>query len=366
MRVPFSNLQVQYEQIKTEIDEAISRSIQQSAFIGGEAVERFESLFKKVAGTNFCISCANGTDALYIAMRGMGLRNGDEVITTAHSWFSTSEAITQAGGRPIFCDTTDDGFCINPALIEEKITERTVGILPVHLYGHPAAMEKIMRIAQKHELWVIEDCAQAHLARLNEKIVGSFGHAATYSFYPGKNLGAMGDAGAIVTNSASLAEWYSLFARHGGKGKHLMEGVNSRMDAIQAAILSAKIPYLPTWTEQRVAAAAYYSKGLSGIEGVSTPITSRDSYHVFHLYTILCDRRDELRLYLGSNGVETNINYPLALPFLPAYSDRRYQECDFPVAYRNQHRILSLPMFAEISAKEQDYVIGLIRNFYIR
>ena len=364
MRVPFSNLLAQYEQIKTEIDDAISQSIQRSLFIGGEAVEEFERLFRKMAGTDFCISCANGTDALYIAMRGMGLKSGDEVITTAHSWFSTSEAITQAGGTPIFCDTTGDGFCIDPDFISEKITEKTVGILPVHLYGHPAEMARIMKIAQDNGLWVIEDCAQAHLARLNDRNVGTFGHAATYSFYPGKNLGAMGDAGAIVTNNAELAEWCSLFARHGGKGRHLMEGINSRMDAMQAAVLNAKMPYLPKWTEQRVAAAKYYSNGLSGIDSVSTPITQGDAYHVFHLYTIICDKRDELRIYLERNGVQTNVNYPIALPFLPPYSDRRYGETDFPAAHRNQSEILSLPIFAEISTQEQDYVIGLIRKFY--
>ena len=363
-QVPFGNLLAQYEQIKMEIDEAISYTIRQSAFIGGEAVEKFEQIFSKLIGARHCISCANGTDALYIAMRGLGITAGDEVITTAHSWFSTSEAITQAGGRVVFCDTSEDTFCINPDLIADKITERTVGIVPVHLYGHPANMERIMQIASSHDLWVLEDCAQAHMASLRGQAVGTFGVAATYSFYPGKNLGAMGDAGAIVTNNADFAEWCSLFARHGGKGMHVLEGINSRMDGIQAAILNAKIPHLVEWTAARRKAAAYYNSCLSDISELRTPATEDGAHHVFHLYTVLSARRDELRRYLKENGVETNVNYPVALPFLPAYASFQYSPEQYPVAFANQSRILSLPLYPEITRDQQDYVSSLIHRFY--
>src|SRR6266478_2440511 len=206
MNVPFVDLHAQYLSIKSEIDAAISEVIAQSAFIRGPHVERFEKAWAKTLGVKHCVSCANGTDALYIAMRALGVKPGDEVITTAHSWISTSETITQAGGRVVFCDTDYGTFTIDPALIESKITSATVGIIPVHLYGQPADMEAIMAIAKKHNVWVIEDCAQAHMARYKGQLVGTFGDIATFSFYPGKNLGAYGDAGCVVTNFVHLAD----------------------------------------------------------------------------------------------------------------------------------------------------------------
>jgi dTDP-4-amino-4,6-dideoxygalactose transaminase len=363
-RVPFVDLLAQYEELKDEIDSAIADTIRNSAFIGGKNVEDFEQRFSRLLDVKHCVSCANGTDALYITLKALGLKRGDEVITTAHSWISTSEAVTQAGGKVVFCDTTADTFCINEDLIEEKVTNKTVGLIPVHLYGHPAEMNKIMEIASKYKLWVVEDCAQAHMAGLQGKNVGSFGNAATFSFYPGKNLGAMGDAGAIITNDDNLAEWISLFSKHGGKGKHVIEGINSRMDGIQAAILNAKMPHLREWTTARRNAASYYNEKLAQVTEISSPITRHEAFHVFHLYTLLCNKRDELRLFLKNHGVETNINYPVALPFLPAYA---YLSCfanQFPIAYSNQSRILSLPLFPEISRDQQDYVCALISKFY--
>ena len=225
MKIPFVDLHAQYLSIKPEIDTAIAEVIAQSAYIRGPKVDAFEQAWAKTLGVKHCVSCANGTDALYIAMRALGVKPGDEVITTAHSWISTSETITQAGGRVAFCDTDNDTFTINLALIEAKITSRTVGIIPVHLYGQPADMDAIMAIAKKHKLWVIEDCAQAHLARYKGKLVGTFGKAATFSFYPGKNLGAYGDAGCAVTNDDQLADWMTTFARHGGKGEHVKASI---------------------------------------------------------------------------------------------------------------------------------------------
>ncbi len=222
MTIPFVDLHAQYLSIKSEIDAAIGEVIAQSAFIRGRHVERFEKAWAKTLGVKHCVSCANGTDALYIAIRALGVKPGDEVITTAHSWISTSETITQAGGRVVFCDTDNETFTIDPALIETKITSATVGIIPVHLYGQPADMDPIMAIARKHNLWVIEDSAQAHTAKYKGQVVGTFGNAATFSFYPGKNLGAYGDAGCVVTNDDHLAEWAAAFARHGGKGEHVM------------------------------------------------------------------------------------------------------------------------------------------------
>ena len=339
--------------------------IRDNAFIRGPYVDAFEREFAEAVEIRHCVSCANGTDALYLAMAALKVRPGDEVITTAHSWISTSAMITHAGASVVFADTDGATFTIDPAAIEAAITPRTVGIIPVHLYGQPADMDAIMAIARKHKLWVIEDCAQAHLARYKGQQVGTFGNAATYSFYPGKNLGAMGDAGAVVTNDTALAERMAMLARHGGliKHQHHIEGINSRLDGLQAAILSAKLPHLPAWTKARRDAADVYDAGLNQIEDVVVPQVGADRTHVYHLYTIQHPRRDALAAHLRAHGVQTAINYPIALPFLEAYSRLEARPERFPNAHRDQSRILSLPMFAEITRAQQDEVIELVRGF---
>ena len=365
MPVPFADLQLQYQTLKGAIDEAIASVIRESSFIRGRHVDQFEQEFAAVAEIRHCVSCANGTDAIWLAIKALGLRPGDEILTTAHSWISTSAMITHAGGTVVFCDTDGVTFTISPEAIESAITPRTVGIIPVHLYGQPADMDAIMTIANKHKLWVIEDCAQAHLARYRDRPIGSFGQAASYSFYPGKNLGAMGDAGAVVTNDAHLAERMTMLARHGGllKHQHEIEGVNSRLDGLQAAILSAKLPHLRAWTVARQEAAKFYDTGLNQIRDVTIPQIKPDRSHVYHLYTICHPARDELARYLNAKGVQTGINYPTALPFLPAYSRYRHRPEQFPNAYADQGRILSLPMFAEIRREQQEEVIRHIREF---
>jgi dTDP-4-amino-4,6-dideoxygalactose transaminase len=364
MKVPFVDLHAQYLSIKEEIDAAIAEVIAQSAFIRGPQVDRFEQNWAAKLGIKRCVSCANGTDALYIAMRGLGLKPGDEVITSAHSWIATSETITQAGGRVVFCDTDDATFTIDSKEIEEKITSATVGIIPVHLYGQPADMGAIMAIARKHKLWVIEDCAQAHLARYNSQLVGTFGNAATFSFYPGKNLGAYGDAGCIVTNDDQQADWMATFARHGGKGDHVMEGINSRMDGLQGAILNAKLPFLDGWTMARRKVAARYDEMLRGVGDIRTPKIGRDRDHVYHLYVIRTQQRDALRKRLANAGIDTVLNYPKALPFYPAYSYLRHKPADFPVAYAHQSRILSVPIYPEITDEMIEYVSCEIKNAF--
>ena len=364
MKVPFVDLHAQYLGIKPEIDAAIQDVIANSAYIRGPQVDQFEKAWAETLGVKHCVSCANGTDALYIAMRGLGLKKGDEVITTAHSWIATSETITQAGGRVVFCDTDDDTFNLNPALIESKITSRTVGIVPVHLYGQPADMDAIMAIAKKHKLWVIEDCAQSHLARYKGKLVGTFGHAATFSFYPGKNLGAYGDAGCIVTNDDTLADWTATFARHGGKGEHVMEGVNSRMDGLQGAVLNVKLPHLKTWIDVRRRVAARYDALLKNVGDIITPKVAPGRDHVYHLYVIRTGKRDALKKHLSDAGIATVLNYPKALPFYPAYAYLGHTPKDFPVAYANQSRILSLPIYPEMSEEMISYVTGKTVEFF--
>jgi dTDP-4-amino-4,6-dideoxygalactose transaminase len=361
-KIPFADLYSQYLSIKPEIDDAIAAVIRESAFIRGPYVERFETEFAEALGVPHCVSCANGTDALHIAMHALGIQPGDEVITTAHSWIATSETITQAGGRVVFCDTERDSFNIDAAQIEAKITPRTVGIIPVHLYGQAADMGAIMTIARKHGLWVIEDCAQAHLARYKGRLVGTFGQAATFSFYPGKNLGAMGDAGAIVTRDADLARRMAMFARHGGlgKGDHQIEGINSRLDGMQAAILSVKLRHLASWTRARQDKAKIYDTALAQVQDLSTPRWLDGLEHVYHVYAVRHDRRDDLARRLAEQGVQTVINYPVALPFLPAYQRLGHQPEDFPNAWHNQSRVLSLPLYPELPEEQQAQVVQAV------
>ena len=363
--VPFADLHAQYLSIKDGIDAAIAEVIRTSAFIRGPFVERFEHEFAVAMQAKHCVSCANGTDSLYIAMRALGVKPGDEVIAPAHSWISTTETITQAGGNVVFCDTDASSYTIDPAQIEAKITPRTVGIIPVHLYGQPADMDAIMAIAAKHKLWVIEDCAQAHLARCNGRQVGTMGTAASFSFYPGKNLGAMGDAGAIVTNDKALADRMAMIARHGGltKGDHQIEGINSRLDGVQAAVLSVKLPYLTSWTQRRREIAAEYDRNLAGIAGLALPVVAPGREHVYHLYVVRHEQRDMLSTHLKTNGIQTVVNYPVALPFLPAYARLGLQPQQFPNAHHNQSRVLSLPIFPEITTEQIQLVVGAIGSF---
>ena len=365
VHVPFADLHAQYLTIKSDMDRAIAEVIRTSAFIRGPFVQKFETEFAAAMGLEHCVSCANGTDSLYIAMHALGVKPGDEVIAPAHSWISTTETITQAGAKVVFCDTDADTYTIDPAKIEALITPRTVGIIPVHLYGQPADMDPILALAAKHNLWVIEDCAQAHLARYKGRLVGTMGSAASYSFYPGKNLGAMGDAGALCTNDKDLADRMGMFARHGGlvKGDHQIEGINSRLDGLQAAILSVKLPYLAGWTARRQQVAAEYASLLRDIDGVDLPISAAGRDHVYHLYVIRNEKRDALAKHLQANGIQTVVSYPVALPFLPCYQRFGHKQGDFPNAFHNQSRVLSLPIFPEMTSAQLEHVATTLGSF---
>ena len=363
MSIPFVDLHRQYVALQKEIDAAILEVIQESSFIRGPHVEEFEKKFGELLGMPHCISCANGTDAIYIVLRGLGIGPGDEVITTAHSWISTSETITQAGARVVFVDTERDTYCIDPSKLEAKINKKTKAIIPVHLYGHSADMEPILAIAQKYGLKVIEDCAQAHLASYHEQMTGTMGDAATFSFYPGKNLGAMGDAGCIVTKDTNLADFCATYARHGGKNEHVMEGINSRMDGLQAAILNVKISHLVSWTKERRALACIYNEELGKIPGITTPVERPGCKHVYHLYVIRCEKRDSLRAHLTRKKIGTVLNYPKALPFYKAYAFLKHRPTDFPNAHHHQERILSIPIFPFMKMEEQKEIIQAIQDF---
>lgn len=364
--VPFNDLNAQYVGLKSEIDTAISDVIEHSSFVRGPYVSKFEEEFSKTIGSKYCVSCANGTDALYIAMKALGLESGDEVIAPAHTWISTTSTITQAGGEVVFCDTDEDKFTLNPELLESLLTKNTVGIIPVHLYGQPADMDPIMSFAKKHNLWVIEDCAQAHLAEYKGKTLGTIGDIGTFSFYPGKNLGAMGDAGAAVTPNNQLAKKMAMIARHGGlsKGDHQIEGINSRLDGIQAAILSVKLPKLLEWTQSRRTLAARYSSGLQDVNSIQTPAVADYSNHAWHLYVIKVPNRNDLSEYLKARNIQTVVNYPVSLPFLPAYARKKHVPSDFPSAFKNQSQVLSLPIYPDMPESYVDYVIESIKDFY--
>lgn len=359
----FVDLKAQHDSLEPGLSETIARVIRESAFVRGADVEAFETAFAKLCEVKHCVSCANGTDAIYIALRALGAGPGDEVITTAHSWISTSETITQTGARAVFADTEDDFFTIDPDDIVRKITPRTKGIIPVHLFGQPADMPRIMEIARAHGLWVIEDSAQAHLARQDGKLIGLFGDVATFSFYPGKNLGAMGDAGCLVTNRDDIAEFSALFARHGGKNDHQIEGICSRMDGLQAAVLNVKMVALQNWNQKREQIAKRYDALFAGDRTIVTPARRSGADHVYHLYVIRHQSRDQLREWLGEKNIPTGIHYPKPLPLYRAYEYLGHTETDFPVATQHAREILSLPMHPYLSELEQDEVVAAVKAF---
>jgi dTDP-4-amino-4,6-dideoxygalactose transaminase len=363
MNVPFVDLYAQYLSIKDEIDESIKNVITESAYIGGTFVKAFEEAFARDYGVNNCVSVANGTDAIYIAMRMLGIKEGDEVITTAHSWISTSEAISQTGARPIFVDV-DEYYTIDTSKIETVITSKTKAIIPVHLYGQPADMTKIMEIASKHGLFVIEDCAQSHYAEWHGKRVGTFGDVATFSFFPGKNLGAYGDAGGILTNNDELASKMRMFANHGAlkKHHHVIEGINSRLDGMQAAILNAKLPHIHKWTKKRQQVARWYDQYLSEIKGVTKPKIREGACHVYHLYVIQIAGREAVMADLLLAGIQTAVHYPTALPLLEAYEYLNCQPGQFPNAESNQSRILSLPIYPELTEDTVQLICNKLNN----
>jgi dTDP-4-amino-4,6-dideoxygalactose transaminase len=366
MEIPFVDLKAQYLSIKDEIDTAIQNVIKETAFVKGKYVQKFEEDYATSYGVKHVVSCANGTDAIYIVLKALDIGPGDEVITTALSWISTSQTITQAGARVVFVDIDPDYYTIDTTKIEEKITEKTKAIIPVHLYGQPADMTEIMAIADKYNLKVIEDCAQAHFAEWQGQKVGTFGNAGTFSFFPGKNLGAYGDAGCIVTKDDGLAEKARMFANHGALKKHFheVEGINSRLDGIQASILSVKLKYIHRWTDLRIQRAAIYSELLENISGLALPLIQHDAKHVFHLFAIRSQNRDDLQNHLKQNGITTGIHYPTALPFLRAYNYLGHVPDDFPVAYRYPHEILSLPIYPELAEKALSEIVNIIKTVF--
>lgn len=358
MIVPFVDLKAHHGPLQEELLETLGQVVSHSAFIRGQHVEQFEKDFSTYIGASHCIGVGNGTDALYVSLSALDVGPGDEVITVANSFIATSEAITRTGAKVVFVDCDPTSYTIDVDRIKCCISSKTKAIIPVHLYGYPAKMDAIMDIAKRYNLRVIEDAAQAHGAIFQNGKVGTLGDCACFSFYPGKNLGAMGDAGAIVTNNDLLAKRARMFANHGRMSKydHEFEGINSRMDGFQGAVLGVKLTHLDDWNNRRREVAHRYDEALSGI--CRTPRVSENVHHVYHLYVVRVGRRDEVRTKLSERGISTGIHYPIPLPSLKAYQYLGHQPNDFPVTNRLKGEILSLPIHGEIREEEVNYVIG--------
>ncbi|MBX3016019.1 MAG: DegT/DnrJ/EryC1/StrS family aminotransferase [Caldilineaceae bacterium] len=362
--IPLVDLHAQYIAIRTDIDQAIQQVIDTTSFIMGPAVRHFEDAFAAFCGTQHCVGVSNGTAALALALRALGIGPGAEVITASHTFIATAEAISNVGATPVFVDIDPVTYTIDPAAAATAITPQTRALLPVHLYGQPAAMTALKQLAQAHGLAVIEDAAQAHGATWQGNRAGNLADIACFSFYPGKNLGAYGDAGAITTNDATLAESVRLLRNHGRRSKyvHDLVGANERIDTLQAAILAAKLPYLATWIAQRQALAARYHTLLADAE-VERPLVAPDATAAWHLYVIRTPQRDALLTFLKEHAVEAGIHYPVPLHLQPAYANLGYRRGDLPVTEAVADSCLSLPLYPEMSEAQQDRVVELIYTF---
>jgi len=362
--IPLADLQAQYQAIGEEIDAAIGRVISKSSFILGPEVANFEQAFAVYCGAEHCVGVSSGTAALELALRALGVGPGDEVITVAHTFIATAEAISAVGAKPVFVDIDAHTYNLAPEGFTEAITARTRAVMPVHLYGQPADMTRINRIAREHGLRVIEDAAQAHGATWEERRAGVLGDAACFSFYPGKNLGAYGDAGAVVTNQAEIAEQVRLLRNHGRRAKYLHEqiGFGERLDALQAAILGAKLPHLDDWIEARNRLAARYTSLLADLE-LELPQVAEEARHAWHLYVVRTPRRDEMLEHLHQHGIGAGVHYPIPLHLQPAYIELGYRKGDLPVTEAVADTCLSLPLYPEMTEEQQDRVVQCIAEF---
>ena len=367
MNIPFVDLKSQYAALKPDMDAAIQKVIDRTAFIMGSELDAFEKAFASFIGTKHAIGVNSGTDALHLALAALGVGPGDEVITVADTYIATCEAISHAGAKVVLVDVNPQTYNMDYTKIEKAITAKTKVILPVHLYGQPAEMDPIIDICNKHKLYLVEDCAQAHGSKYKGRKAGTFGDIACFSFYPGKNLGAYGDGGAILTNSDVWAEKINLLHNHGQKVKyeHLIVGYCHRLDNLQAAILGVKLPHLDSWNALRRNRADLYSQNLKNIPGIIPPKTLEGVEPVYHLYVIEVGggKRDALQAFLGQNGVSTGLHYPIPVHLQKAYAELGHKAGDFPVSEKLASCGLSLPMFAELSDEMILYACGKIREF---
>ncbi len=368
MKIPMLDLKGQYQTLRDEMIKALDDVMCNTQFILGPNVKKLEADVATYSNVAHGVGVANGSDAIHIALQGAGVGAGDEVICPAFTFFATAGAVARAGGTPVFADIDSQTFNICPKSLEAKITDKTKAIVVVHLYGQMADMEEIAEIAKKHNLVVVEDAAQAIGAKHNGKNVGELGTAATYSFFPSKNLGAYGDGGMIVTDDTDLADKMRVIRVHGSKPKyhHHVLGYNSRLDEMQAAVLNVKFSHLDTWGDMRRKNADYYTKQLNEklADTVVTPYIKEGNQHVFHQYTIRVPKRDELQKFLSENGIASMIYYPVPLHLQPVFAELGYKKGDLPVTDKATAEVISLPMFPELTTEQQDYIIEKMVEFY--
>jgi dTDP-4-amino-4,6-dideoxygalactose transaminase len=368
MNVPFLDLKIQYESIKQEIAVGVQSVLDNTAYILGKYVVEFEQEFATAHDVRHCIGLSSGTDAIHLALWTLQAQSGDEVIVPANTFIASAWGATLCGAQPVFVDCHPESYDIDPAKVEAAITKKTRAIVAVHLYGQPADMQPLKEIASRHNIHLVEDAAQAHLAEYKGKKVGGIGISAAFSFYPGKNLGAYGEAGALTTNDNEIARKARMFRDQGQSEKyhHDSYGHNYRMEAIQGAVLGVKLKYLPQWTEQRRAVAAKYRQLLGDLEQVSLPKEMPYAKHVYHLFVIRARRRDDLKAFLEQKGIGTGLHYPIPLHLQKAFQHLGYKKGDFPVAEKAADEILSLPMYPELTDQQIEYVCDSIREFYRR
>lgn len=372
MKVPLLDLQAQYATIRHEIQPVVNEVLESQRFILGPQVEAFEQEIAALCGTGFAIGVSSGTDALLISLMAAQIGWGDEVITTPYTFFATAGSIARTGAAPVFVDIDPQTYNINPTLIEEKITEKTRAIMPVHLYGQCADMQPILNVARKYNVIVIEDAAQAigseygGMADGKRRKAGDMGDFGCFSFFPSKNLGAFGDGGMVVANDAELALRVKKLRTHGGKDKYRndMVGMNGRLDALQAAILRVKLKHLEDWSAGRRRHAAYYDQAFAGIEEVQTPYSVPGGTHIYNQYIIRVPKRDELQIFLREHEVGNAIYYPIPLHLQECFDALNYQAGDFPEAEKAAQETLALPVYPELTPEQQHYVVETIREFY--
>ena len=373
MQVPFLDLKVQYQSIKPEVDAAIQKVIDNTAFILGEAVANFEQNFAKAHNAKHCIGVSSGTDGNHLTTWSMGIKPGDEVIIPANTFIATAWGITLCGATPVLVDCHPASYNLDPEKVEAAITPKTKAIVAVHLYGQPADMDRLKEIANQHNIFLIEDAAQAHLAEYNGEKVGGLSSASSFSFYPGKNLGAYGEAGAVLTNDDKLAGDLKMLREHGQSEKycHQSFGHNYRMEGIQGAVLGVKLKYLDKWTEGRRRAAAKYKELLSDVDEIKLPMELPYAKHVYHLFVIQVngnngkETRDKLQKFLGENGVASGLHYPIPLHQQNCFSFLDHKEGDFPVTEQLATTGLSLPMYPELSNDQIQYVSEKLKEFFV-
>jgi dTDP-4-amino-4,6-dideoxygalactose transaminase len=362
--VPLVDLKAQYAAIKDDIDSAMQQVVDAASFIMGPDVRRFEGAFAEYCDSTHCVGVSSGTAALILVLHALGIGPGDEVITSAHTFIATAEAISAVGAKPVFVEIDPHTYNIDPDAVSAAVTPATRAVIPVHIYGQPADMTRLNAVARRHDLAVIEDAAQAHGATWQGDMAGSLADAACFSFYPGKNLGAYGDAGAVTTDNGDIAAQVALLRNHGRRSKYLHEqvGYGERLDTLHAAILAAKLPHLDAWTRQRRALAARYSALLADCELV-LPFVHADAEPAWHLYVVRTHQRDAMLDFLNERGVQAGVHYPVPLHLQPAYAALGYQAGDLPITEEVAATCLSLPLYPEMTLEQQDYVVDVVRQF---